>query len=205
MPYLSQFEVLATPIFPPVEPEAVPFVIQGYFVLISRLQDSHAGDLQVELNFFATPSFPAATGGALADLFLVDYQNESGTTSLATTFTGDKLVVPIGSGKTVLAGIQPNAASPALYAAAGAVAPNAPPIAARGYVTIDIAKSLPGGPLRQNSCRPDRIHQLGAMMEGRRGSIRTRIQGQSGGEVATAGECIAGYSGAGDRGECCHA
>jgi hypothetical protein len=145
MPYLSQFEVLATPIFPPVEPEAVPFVIQGYFVLISRLEDGHAGDLQVELNFFATPGFPAATGGALADLFLVDYQNETGTTSLAATFTGDKLVVPVGSGKTVLAGIQPNAALPALYAAAGAIAPNAPPIAARGYVTIDIAKSSPGG------------------------------------------------------------
>ena len=36
-------------------------------------------------------------------------------------------------------------------------------------------------PLRQTSCRPDRIHPTGAMMEGRRGSIRTRIQRQSGG------------------------
>ena len=34
-----------------------------------------------------------------------------------------------------------------------------------------------GGPPRQNSCRPDRIDEQGAMMEERIGSIRTGIQG----------------------------
>ena len=33
------------------------------------------------------------------------------------------------------------------------------------------------GPPRQNSCRPDRIDEQGAMMEERIGSIRTGIQG----------------------------
>ena len=32
-------------------------------------------------------------------------------------------------------------------------------------------------PPRQNSCRPDRIDEQGAMMEERIGSIRTGIQG----------------------------
>ena len=34
-----------------------------------------------------------------------------------------------------------------------------------------------GSPPRQNSCRPDRIDEQGAMMEERIGSIRTGIQG----------------------------
>jgi len=42
------------------------------------------------------------------------------------------------------------------------------------------------GPRRQNSCRPDRTTTLGAAMEDGLGSIRTGIQGQSGGEVAAA-------------------
>jgi hypothetical protein len=41
---------------------------------------------------------------------------------------------------------------------------------------------------RQNGCRPDRIHNLGAMMRERFGAIRAGIQGQSGGAVAAAGE-----------------
>jgi len=43
-------------------------------------------------------------------------------------------------------------------------------------------------PPRQNTCRPDRIHEPGAMMRKRIGKIRTGIQGQSGGTVAAAGE-----------------
>jgi hypothetical protein len=43
-------------------------------------------------------------------------------------------------------------------------------------------------PPRQNTCRPDRIHEPGAMMRKRIGKIRTGIQGQSGGAVAAAGE-----------------
>jgi Fe-S-cluster containining protein len=43
-------------------------------------------------------------------------------------------------------------------------------------------------PPRQNTCRPDRIHEPGAMMRKRIGKIRTGIQGQSGSAVAAAGE-----------------
>ncbi len=44
-------------------------------------------------------------------------------------------------------------------------------------------------PPRQNSCHLDRILNSGAMMRERVGAIRTRIQRQSGGAVAAAGEC----------------
>ena len=37
-------------------------------------------------------------------------------------------------------------------------------------------------PLRQDSCRPDRTDEQGAMMRERVGSIRTSIQGQGGGD-----------------------
>ena len=47
-------------------------------------------------------------------------------------------------------------------------------------------------PLRQNSCRLDRIYDLGAMMGERVGSIRTGFQRQSGRTVAAAGECAGG-------------
>ena len=43
-------------------------------------------------------------------------------------------------------------------------------------------------PPRQNSCHLDRILNSGAMMRERVGAIRTRIQRQSGGAVAAAGE-----------------
>lgn len=47
-------------------------------------------------------------------------------------------------------------------------------------------------PPRQNSCRPDRTKNLGAAMKDDSGSIRTSIQRQSGGQVAAAGERLAG-------------
>ena len=51
------------------------------------------------------------------------------------------------------------------------------------------AARLPArSPLRQNSCRLDRIDELGAMMKEGNGAIRTSIQRQGGGEVAAAGE-----------------
>jgi hypothetical protein len=49
-----------------------------------------------------------------------------------------------------------------------------------------------GTPPRQNSCRPDRTKNPGAMMRERVGSIRTSIQGQSGGTVATTTERATG-------------
>jgi hypothetical protein len=119
--------------------------------LISRLADGKSGDLNVELTFFPTPSFPTATGGSFADIFLVDFQDENGLTELAMSFTSNTVVVPIGSGKTVLVGLQPNAQSAALYTAANAAAQNpatTPPVAARGYVMIDVTggtNSAPAG------------------------------------------------------------
>ncbi len=57
-----------------------------------------------------------------------------------------------------------------------------PAVEGRAVLALVFAlMSLGMVPLRQTSCRPDRIHPTGAMMEGRRGSIRTRIQRQSGG------------------------
>ena len=52
--------------------------------------------------------------------------------------------------------------------------------------------ALPNPPPRQNSCHLDRILNSGAMMRERVGAIRTRIQRQSGGAVAAAGECNGG-------------
>ncbi len=60
-------------------------------------------------------------------------------------------------------------------------------------------------PPRQNSCRLDRTFELGALMEELNGQVRTRIQGQSGGAVAAAGERVGGRGVAGDWRECCHA
>lgn len=51
----------------------------------------------------------------------------------------------------------------------------------------DLWRSLRAPP-RQNSCRPNRTDKQGAMMRERVGSIRTSIQGQSGGEAAAAGK-----------------
>jgi hypothetical protein len=47
-------------------------------------------------------------------------------------------------------------------------------------------------PPRQNSCRPDRTKNPGAMMRRRVGPIRKGVQGQSGGEAVAAGERAAG-------------
>ena len=46
----------------------------------------------------------------------------------------------------------------------------------RGFGSFDL-NYRPARPPRQNSCRPDRIDEQGAMMEERIGSIRTGIQG----------------------------
>ena len=55
-----------------------------------------------------------------------------------------------------------------------------------------VFKSAGQPPPRQNSCHLDRILNSGAMMRERLGAIRTRIQRQSGGAVAAAGECNGG-------------
>ena len=52
----------------------------------------------------------------------------------------------------------------------------------------DGLKGMAEAPPRQNSCHLDRILNSGAMMRERVGAIRTRIQRQSGGAVAAAGE-----------------
>jgi hypothetical protein len=45
-------------------------------------------------------------------------------------------------------------------------------------------------PPRHNSCRPDKIENLGAVKREQVGALRKDIQGQSGGTVAAAGERI---------------
>ena len=45
-------------------------------------------------------------------------------------------------------------------------------------------------PLRQTSCRLDRIRTTGAIAEGRSGQVRTSIQGQGGSKVVASGERI---------------
>ena len=62
----------------------------------------------------------------------------------------------------------------------------------RGYVGNTMVAALASGPPRQNTCHLDRILNSGAMMRERVGAIRTRIQRQSGGAVAAAGECNGG-------------
>ena len=46
-----------------------------------------------------------------------------------------------------------------------------------GFIELDGKVAPVAIPPRQNSCRPDRIDEQGAMMEERIGSIRTGIQG----------------------------
>ena len=58
-------------------------------------------------------------------------------------------------------------------------------LAARGH-SRDGKQGDP--PPRQNSCRPDRTSNPGAAMKDASGSIRTSIQGQSGGQAVAAGE-----------------
>ena len=47
-------------------------------------------------------------------------------------------------------------------------------------------------PPRQNTCRPDRTKNLGVAKKEWNGTIRTGVQGPSGGAIAAAGECGAG-------------
>jgi hypothetical protein len=54
------------------------------------------------------------------------------------------------------------------------------------------AKLYLTSPPRQNRCRLDRTKNPGAAMKDDSGSIRTSIQRQSGGQVAAAGERLAG-------------
>lgn len=147
--YLSEFELLSQPIVPAagIPPGgSVPFVLQGYFCLISRLVDSNVGDLNVELTFFPTPAFPAATGNIATDPLIADFQDETGATQLNLSFS-NSITVPIGSGKTVLVGLQPNFANTAILGAAGQ-------FGVRGYVTIDTASSPVAGGMYQLAVTP---------------------------------------------------
>ncbi len=136
MQYLSEFEILSQPIVPAagIPPGgSVPFVIQGYFCLISRLADNISGDLNVSLTFYPTPAFPASTGAVATDPLIADVEDETGNNVLNLNFA-NTIVVAIGSGKTVLVGIQPNIANTAIFSTAGQYA-------VRGYVMIDVATS----------------------------------------------------------------
>ncbi len=65
---------------------------------------------------------------------------------------------------------------------------------AQAKSTVELAQFAEGDrvPPRQNSCRLDRTKNPGAAMKDDSGSIRTSIQRQSGGQVAAAGERLAG-------------
>lgn len=130
MQYLSEFEILSEPIVPPAllpPGVSVPFVAQGYFVLISRLPDDIAGDLAVRLLFFPSVPFPPAAN------LLVDYEDGNGVNQLV-ALAANSVDVPIGSGKTVLVGIQPNITN---SDPSGPLADGQ--FGARGYVMIDSA------------------------------------------------------------------
>ena len=138
MQYLSEFEILSEPIVPPnlLPPGvAVPFVAQGYFVLITRLPDNVAGNLTVELGFNPSSAFPAGTG-----FLLVDYEDGSGGNNVISLSATDTVSLPIGSGQTILFGIQPDVVN---TAAAGPLGTGA--LGVRGYVTIGAAGPAAGG------------------------------------------------------------
>jgi hypothetical protein len=130
MQYLSAFEILSQPIVPaPLTPGiTLPFVAQGYFLLASRLQDTIPGDAMIKLTFFPTAGFPPATS------LLVDYEDGGGANHVVAggLAPDDSVTVPIGSGKTVLIGIQPDVVNDA---ASGPLAGGT--FGARGYVLID--------------------------------------------------------------------
>lgn len=133
MQYLSEFEILSNAIAPV---PGVPFVIQGYFLLVSRLPDGIAGPLAIRLSFYPSVPFPPsgspippATGS-----LLVDYEDGAGVQNFAVLAPDDSVTFPIDSGKTVLFGIQPNVAN---VAADGPLGTGA--FLSRGYVMIDAA------------------------------------------------------------------
>jgi hypothetical protein len=135
--YLSEFEILSQSIVPPQAnvPPAIPlpFVNQGYFLLVTRLPDGIPGDLNVRLAFF--PSIPFANTAFL----LVDLQDEMGNTELPIPFPTAPAAdgsytasFPVGANRTVLFGIQPNTVD---LAANGPLGTGV--FGSRGYVTID--------------------------------------------------------------------
>ncbi len=130
MQYLSEFEILSEPIVPQALAPGVtlPFVAQGYFLLISRLADGITEILNVRLTFFPSISFPPATS------LLVDYEDGAGNNQLTTLAADNTVSFPIASGKTVLFGIQPNVVhtDPAGPLGTGT-------FGSRGYVVIDAA------------------------------------------------------------------
>lgn len=130
MQYLSEFEILSEPIVPPpLAPGAtLPFVAQGYFLLVSRLPDSNPGDLLLELTFNPTVPFPPAS------FLLVDYEDENGANQVTALAADNSVTFAIGSGKTVLFGIQPNVLNTAADGPLGTGG-----FGARGYVLIDTA------------------------------------------------------------------
>jgi hypothetical protein len=130
MQYLSEFEILSEPIVPQALAPGVtlPFVAQGYFLLVSRLADGLAEVLNVRLTFFPSIPFPPATS------LLVDYEDGAGNNQLVALAADNTVSFPIASGQTVLFGIQPNVIN---TAAGGPLGTGS--FGSRGYVVIDAA------------------------------------------------------------------
>jgi hypothetical protein len=130
MQYLSEFEILSEPIVPQALAPGVtlPFVAQGYFVLVSRLADNLAEILNVRLTFFPSIPFPPATS------LLVDYEDGAGNNNVAALAADNTVSFPVGSGQTVLFGIQPDVVN---TAAGGPLGTGT--FGSRGYVVIDTA------------------------------------------------------------------
>jgi hypothetical protein len=128
--YLSEFEILSEPIVPqPLAPGVtLPFVAQGYFLLVSRLADGLAEVLNVRLTFFPSIPFPPATS------LLVDYEDGTGTNQLTVLAADNTVSFPIASGKTVLFGIQPDVINTNADGPLGTGT-----FGSRGYVVIDAA------------------------------------------------------------------
>jgi hypothetical protein len=166
--YLSEFEVLSEPIVPKNVPglpanAQIPFVAQGWFLLLSRLADDNPGPLHVKLIFMASGPLPVGktTNNPNQDdeansFILIDYETGDDQTTnlpkevLVPSFTAEpthganavSVTIPIGSGGTVLIGVQPNVAN------ADADGPLASGnFGWRGYVLIDTATdpNSPGG------------------------------------------------------------
>jgi len=144
MQYLSEFEILSQPIVPPSKLPpgvSVPFVAQGYFVLITRLPDTVAGNLTVTLGF--NPSVPLPTGNDSSKgnpFLLVDYEGGDGTNTFLPPSTSNTYSVNIGSGQTVLFGIQPDVVNTDADGPLGTGT-----FGARGYVTISATGPAAGG------------------------------------------------------------
>lgn len=136
MQYLSEFEILSEPIVPQnlAPGVALPFVAQGYFLLVSRLADAVTGDLNLRLSFFPSAGFPPA--GSL----LVDFEDGAGANQIIALAADGSVSVPIGSGKTVLFGLQPNVVNTAADGPLGTGI-----FGTRGYVVIDAGPGSPVG------------------------------------------------------------